>query len=197
MKRITMKQIAKTAAVLAAMTGLFSASVASAQELRLPTTKRPPLDRQIELDPNRLRPGFDSGARYWIAPLLENSPGTISGEIFTIDGKRLVKSFDLTIINTNADRDIKAEVGCFDAGGNYLLRYRSVIDISKSAAHRWRSGAVTPPPTTNGADEDMDTIWCAVSADAPLVVFGWSERRFGSDISRTHFSLERVEFRAP
>lgn len=147
---------------------------------------------QREIPPDRLRPSFDSGATHWISPLLENAPGTIGGEHFTIDGKRLSRWFELSVINPNADRSVNAYIGCYDAGGAMLARYNTTLPVPPSGAAGWSTLDVTPPPTTDGASQDIDKIWCVIAGEAPIVVFGWTIRRFGSDEGRYHFSLERV-----
>lgn len=139
------------------------------------------------------RASYDSGARYWISPMLRNAPGTIGGEQYTIDRKRLTRNFELSIINPNGDHSVSAIVGCYDASGAYLMRYQKTFNVPPSGAVNWNSSSVTPPSTSDGASEDVDDIWCVVGGDRPVVVFGWTVRQFGAEVSKYHFSLERAE----
>lgn len=139
------------------------------------------------------RASYDSGARYWISPMLRNAPGTIGGEQYTIDRKRLTRNFELSVINPSGDHGVSAVVGCYDASGAYLTRYQNTFSVPPLGAVNWNSSSVTPPSTTDGASEDVDDIWCVVGGDRPVVVFGWTVRQFGGEVSRHHFSLERAD----
>lgn len=178
---------------------LFSAVMAAAPAgaadqltKKLPEQLTRPGLSPVEISRDRLRPSYDSGATHWTSPLLENAPGSIGGEYFTIDGKRLSKWFELSVINPNADKPVNAQIGCYDAAGAALSRYNATLSVPPSGASNWSSMDVTPPATTDGASQDIDNIWCVVGGDAPIVVFGWTARKFGSEVSRQHYSLERV-----
>lgn len=176
-----------SAAMMTAPTGV------AAQDLKQQLEKLPrPGVGPLELPRDRLRPSYDSGAKHWISPMLENAPGTIGGEHYTINGKRLYRTFEISVINPNADRAANAYVNCYDASGAFLTRYATSFAVPPSGAANWSANSVTPPATTDGASEDVDNIWCVAGADAPVVAFGWSVRRFGSEVSRYHFSLERA-----
>ena len=158
---------------------------------RLEAIQRPDL-AEIVLPRDRLRPSYNSGATHWISPMLENAPGTIGGEHYTIDGKRLYRTFEISVINPSAERAANVYVNCYNAGGAMLSRYTTTFAVPPSGASNWNASSVTPPATTDGASEDVDNIWCVTGADGPVVAFGWTVRRFGGDVSRYHFSLERA-----
>ncbi len=138
------------------------------------------------------RASYDSGATHWISPLLRNAPGTIGGEHYTINGKRLTRNFELSVINPSAEHAVAAYVGCYNAGGAYLSRYAQSFTVPPSGAVNWNSSSATPPATTDGASEDVDNVWCVVGGDRPVAAFGWTVRQFGSEVSKYHFSLERA-----
>ncbi len=147
----------------------------------------PQVDRTIE------RASYDSGARHWISPMLRNAPGTISGEVYTINRKRLTRSFEFSVINPNAENNVTAYVSCYDAAGSYLSRYNQSFTVSPMGAVNWNSSTVSPPVSSDGATEEVDDVWCVVGGDAPTVVFGATVRKYGGEVNRSHFSLERAD----
>lgn len=187
----------KIAFVLSALAAASLGSVACAQTIKTPTKVKPEIAKQLKIDPSRLRPNFTGGSTGWVSPMLLNAPGTISGEQYTVNGKVVKKSFGLSVINPSAQHVANAAVVCFTSTGQQLTRYTTALPVPKLGATNWLSSSVTPPATTDGAHEDKDEIWCAVSADIPVVVFGWSERQFGTEVTRANFSLERVEAAQP
>ncbi len=180
------------ASSIVAISGAVPALAQQDLQQQFEELKRPVIG-PVEIPQDRLRgPGLNSGAKHWISPMLENSPGTINGEPFTIDRKRLRQTFELSTINPNSRQPANAYIDCFTKEGIRLSRYSSAFVVPPSGASNWSASIVTPPASGDGGVTDVDTIWCAVGADMPIVAFGWSVRRFGSEVSKYHFSLERA-----
>ncbi len=146
----------------------------------------PQVDRTIG------RASYDSGATHWISPMLRNAPGTISGEVYTINGKRLTRTFEFSVINPSTENSVAAYVGCYDASGAPLSRYSYSLNVPPMGAVNWSSNLVSPPVSSDGATEEVDDVWCVVGGDAPTVVFGSTARKYGGEVNRSHFSLERA-----
>ena len=165
-------------------------TAASAQDLQLPKkSKLPGLTKPVEIDPSRLRPNYPGGATSWIAPMLTSAPGTISGERYSIDGKRLEREFGFSIVNANGSQASTAAIRCFDAAGNHQPRFNQTLTIPSLGAANWRSLSVAPVATNDGVTEDKDEVWCSIFSDIPVFAYGWSERRFGQDHDRSNISL--------
>lgn len=180
------------------MTGALFNTSSLAQEIdkeRLQDVTRRVIDQAglPQITERVRRASYNSGARYWISPMLRNAPGTIGGEVFTIDRKRLARSFEFSVINPSGDHSVSAFINCYDASGAYLVRYQKTLSVPPLGAANWDSLDVTPPETSDGASQDNDDVWCVVGGDHPVVVFGSTVRRFGSEVSRYHFSLERAD----
>jgi len=173
-----------------AVAGLLPASAQQELQKRFEELKRPDLGQLVIPDDAFRSPGFDSGATHWISPMLDNSPGTINGEPFTIDRKRLMQTFELSTVNPNGSQPANAYVNCFIATGAHLTRYATSFIVPPMGASNWSASTVTPPASGDGGVTDVDSIWCSVGADVPIVVYGWTVRRFGSEVSKSHFSLE-------
>jgi hypothetical protein len=146
----------------------------------------PQVTRQIA------RASYDSGATHWISPMLRNAPGTISGEAYTIDRKRLTRNFVFSVINPNAENSVAAYVSCYNAAGNPLSRYNQSFNVPPMGAVNWSSSSVSPPISSDGSTEEIDDVWCVVGGDRPTVVFGRTVRKLGPEVTTSHFSLERA-----
>jgi len=183
----------KTFSIVAALAAAGTIATASAQDLsKQGKALVPNLPQVPNLDPARLKPDYPGGAAAWISPMLVNAPGTIGGERFTVDGKRVVVEFGFSMVNGNGRQTANANLICFDAGGRYVPRYNQTFIIPPLGAANWESKSVTPPATTDGATQDRDEIWCAINADTPIYAFGWSQRQFGQDENRRNITLERA-----
>ncbi|VAW03642.1 hypothetical protein MNBD_ALPHA05-647 [hydrothermal vent metagenome] len=190
--------IRKFAVALGAATivGLMSGATVLAQETtqerlqdlarRVVGPELPQIDRTIR------RASYDSGASYWISPVMRNAPGTISGEYYTIDRKRVARTFEFSVINPNGDNNVTAYVNCYDEAGAPLSRYNQSFTVPPMGAVNWSSSSVSLPISNDGATEEVDDVWCVVGGDRPTVVFGRTVYRLGSEVSKYHLSLERA-----
>jgi hypothetical protein len=146
----------------------------------------PQIDRTIR------RASYDSGASYWISPVIRNAPGTISGEYYTIGRKRLARTFEFSVINPDGDNNVTAYVNCYNEAGAPLSRYNQSFTVPPMGAVNWSSSSVSPPISSDGTTEEVDDVWCVVGGDRPTVVFGRTVRNHGGNVSKSHFSLERA-----
>ncbi|NOX81452.1 MAG: hypothetical protein GXP06_00375 [Alphaproteobacteria bacterium] len=180
------------ASLIGMMTGVSVSAQETTQE-RLKDIARRAIGPELpQIDRTIRRASYDSGATHWISPVLRNAPGTISGEVYTINRKRLVRSFEFSVINPSAENNVAAYIRCYEETGAPVSRYNQSFSVPPMGAVNWSSTSVLPPVSSDGATEELDDVWCVVGGDRPAVVFGRTVRNFGGTVSTSHFSLERA-----
>jgi len=178
-----------------AATAILSASASAQEELgrRLEEAIKPTFGGRDLPAPEFRKFGYNSGASYWISPMLKNSHSTINGQQWTVNGTPLQEYFAFSAINPSGKNTASAFINCHTEEGAIVSRYSKTFGILPLGAVNWSSEQVTPPVSGSGAVADVDQVWCVVGADDPIVVFGSTERRHGGQTRRHHFSLERAE----
>lgn len=159
---------------------------------RLEEAIKPTIDGKGLKKPELKKFGFNSGAKYWVSPMLRNSHSTINGQQWTSSGSPVMEYFEFSVINPSGANAASAFLNCYSADGVRVLQFSKNFTLAPLSAKNLSSMDVPPPASGDDGVFDYHDVWCAVGANTPIVAFGWTERRHAGQVRRDNFSLERV-----